>query len=68
MGNIYIFFQEVTLGIPHAIFERYHPGLLQYKAPLDITLFSHVLKPNNLTGTFQMRNPRNVSSFGMNIV
>lgn len=33
-------------------FQRYHPGLLQYKIPVDITIFGRVLKPE-LKGRFK---------------
>lgn len=38
------------LWIPRKILQRYHPGQLQYKIPIDITFFSRVLKPDKLEG------------------
>ena len=49
---LHLFSIRNTLGIHRAIFQRYHPGLLQYKISVDITFFSIVLKPDKLTGAF----------------
>lgn len=57
-----------SLRIPCIIFQRYHLGLLHYKIPVDISFFSHVLKPDKLEGSFQRRNLGNYSYFLMNIV
>lgn len=41
MGIFFTYFSiRKPLGIPHKIFQRYHPGPLQYKIPRDITFLA----------------------------
>ena len=52
------FLHSEVLGIPRAIFQRYHPGLLMADAMQNLrrlSILGCVLKPEAVEGAFQNR-------------